>query len=262
MFRGNVIPAASVGALVFVAILAPPVAGQLNMSSLNLSGRSVGGGVQASAAAQRSRQTGTTGALTGTGMSGQGLATTGVSTNVGFVGASSRSMVNLSALRGSAANQSFGTGSPFGTGTFGGVGGFANPAALGRTGLGGLGFTQLGRGTLGGLGQPGQLGQFNQLGGQANLMGRTQQQMPIPVRLGFPAVRSRPSDAALRFQTRLTRIPALAHLTGVQAVVEGSTVVLQGTVPTEHDREVLERVALLEPGIAVVRNELVVETQP
>lgn len=260
MFQGKVIPVASVGALVLVAFLAPPVAGQLNMSSLNLSGRSVGGGVQGSAAAQRSRQTGTTGAFTGTGMSGQGLATTGISTNVGFVGASSQSMVNLSALRGSTTNQTFGTGSPFGSGTLGGVGGFANPLALGRSGLGGLGFTQLGRGGLGGLGQPGQLGQFNQLGGQGNL-GRTQQQMPIPVRLGFPAVHSRPNDAAVRFQTRLTRIPSLAHLTGVQAVVEGSTVVLRGTVPTEHDREVLERVALLEPGIAAVRNELVVETQ-
>ena len=43
------------------------------------------------------------------------------------------------------------------------------------------------------------------------------------------------------------------------ATVRGRTVVLQGAVATEHDRVLAERLALLEPGVAAVQNELVVQ---
>ena len=55
----------------------------------------------------------------------------------------------------------------------------------------------------------------------------------------------------------------------VTVSMEGSTAVLTGTVATEHARDVLESLAMLEPGIAAVRNELLVnpagptrETEP
>ena len=42
----------------------------------------------------------------------------------------------------------------------------------------------------------------------------------------------------------------------MQVEMEGETVVLRGTVPSERDRDLAARLALLEPGISAVRNEL------
>jgi osmotically-inducible protein OsmY len=56
-----------------------------------------------------------------------------------------------------------------------------------------------------------------------------------------------------------TRVAALPQ-SGVRVSVEDGTVVLRGTVATESDRRVAERMAKLEPGIDRVQNELVVST--
>ena len=42
------------------------------------------------------------------------------------------------------------------------------------------------------------------------------------------------------------------------AAVQGRTLILRGAVATEHDRALAERLALLEPGVESVRNELLV----
>lgn len=42
----------------------------------------------------------------------------------------------------------------------------------------------------------------------------------------------------------------------VNIKMEGEVAVLTGTVESSHDRDIAERLALLEPGIAAVRNEL------
>ncbi len=48
----------------------------------------------------------------------------------------------------------------------------------------------------------------------------------------------------------------------VQVTVQGRTAILQGVVATEHDRDLAQRVALLESGISQVQNELSVAAPP
>ncbi|GIW92162.1 MAG: hypothetical protein KatS3mg110_0203 [Pirellulaceae bacterium] len=216
-----------------------PLFGQINFSS-----RTVGGGVAGSAAARSSQ-------MSGTGLSTAGLQQTGQvqargaiqRTDTGFVGASGQSMVDFAALRGGGGNAATATGVPGGL------------AALSRSGLGTQMLLGLGRGGLG------QFGQFNQMGlvGQQRT-GQQQQQMRIPVRLGISPVRTTAPVAAGRFAERLNRIPALRNVASkVEVTVEGRAVVLRGTVATEHERDLLARLALLEPGIDEVRNELQVQ---
>ena len=50
--------------------------------------------------------------------------------------------------------------------------------------------------------------------------------------------------------------------TGITVAVEGSTAVLTGAVPSVQDRKLAEQMALLEPGVRAVRNELVVQSKP
>jgi hypothetical protein len=52
------------------------------------------------------------------------------------------------------------------------------------------------------------------------------------------------------------RAPTLTNGRGIQVVVNGSTVVLQGTVPTIRERRVAEVLARMAPGVVNVRNEL------
>ena len=46
---------------------------------------------------------------------------------------------------------------------------------------------------------------------------------------------------------------------GVSVSFDGSTVVLKGSVPSDADRKLAQQMALLEPGVRSVRNELVVQ---
>jgi osmotically-inducible protein OsmY len=83
-------------------------------------------------------------------------------------------------------------------------------------------------------------------------------QLRIPMRIAFTTRGVAPTRISAAFQTRLTRIPALQGAGQIAVKMEGSTAVLQGTVPSEADRSLAEGLALLEPGIAAVRNELAV----
>lgn len=60
--------------------------------------------------------------------------------------------------------------------------------------------------------------------------------------------------AAKSFASAASRMPGAA----VEISVQGRTAVLQGTVPSDRDRLVAERLALLEPGIERVENRLTV----
>ena len=61
-----------------------------------------------------------------------------------------------------------------------------------------------------------------------------------------------------RFEKRLSSIPRLKILTPVKVTMEQETAILRGTVARERDRDLIARLALLEPGISNVRNELIV----
>ena len=147
-----------------------------------------------------------------------------------------------------------------GAGSFGRVGGIGGIGGLG--GLGGFG----GLGGIGGLGGLGGFGRggMNQMrqgaGAQGNRAIRTR------LRLGLqPQARISPAVAAVRTNTNVSRIlerAIVAPSVGkapITVEMEGRTAVLKGTVESDRARELAERLALLEPGISVVRNELTVD---
>lgn len=141
--------------------------------------------------------------------------------------------------------------------------GAANGANRGLSQMGGLGgASQYGRGGTGGLGGMfgSQMGR-NQFGmNNLNQMGQNgkRKQLRVPVRLGFemPVTTASQNQVTTQFAARLPKFPGI-QLTGpVDVSMEGKTVVLKGSVASERDRDLAERLALLEPGIASVRNEL------
>ena len=64
-------------------------------------------------------------------------------------------------------------------------------------------------------------------------------------------------------QRHLNRLERKDHFAGQLLVrMEGHTAVLQGSVATEEDRGLAQRLVALEAGVSAVRNELVVESAP
>lgn len=126
-------------------------------------------------------------------------------------------------------------------------------------GVGGLGGglnSGLNRNARGGTGQLGGLfGANSDFGGG----GASQKPLRTPLVLGFemPAA-ARNTRLTTHFQTRLARVPQLQASGPLNIQVEGQTAVLRGQVASEHDRALAARLALLEPGIANVKNELTV----
>jgi hypothetical protein len=102
--------------------------------------------------------------------------------------------------------------------------------------------------------------QFNQQQAQRSQRGRTQaqSQFRVPMRLGFQPLPVSNERFGPIVSTRLTNIPGLAKIGPIQASLEGRTAVLRGTVMSEADRQLAEGLAMLEPEVLAVRNELVV----
>lgn len=110
------------------------------------------------------------------------------------------------------------------------------------------------------LGRQMNQGNFNESGQRA---GRPP--IRIPLRLGFvPKPISAPQFTA-RFENRITKLPGITTIGPIQVTMEGSVAVLRGVVASEQDRQLAAGVALLEPEVESVRNELTVsgvETAP
>jgi osmotically-inducible protein OsmY len=100
------------------------------------------------------------------------------------------------------------------------------------------------------------LNRMNQQGGG----NRGATQLRIPMRL--PPAERGPSGisaaSTVQLTRRLTKLPALATVGPIEVLTEGQTVILRGQVATDSDRALAEEIALLEPGVAAVRNELAV----
>jgi hypothetical protein len=117
-----------------------------------------------------------------------------------------------------------------------------------------------------------QLNMFNSQGnamsnlytyGMMNSLSRQRQQLRVPLRLGAPLAAPSASPVAVaRVQSRLAKIPQLRGIGSVAVQVDGRVAVLKGQVASEHDRDLLTRLVLLEPGISDVRNELQVASAP
>jgi osmotically-inducible protein OsmY len=98
---------------------------------------------------------------------------------------------------------------------------------------------------------------------QAN-RGRTngQTQLRNALRLGFAPTASDARFKSELLTTRLADLGRIKRVTPLEVALRGRTAVLTGSVATEHDREILARVLLLEPGVDAVENRLTVGPPP
>ena len=145
----------------------------------------------------------------------------------------------------------------------------AGSAGFGQTGTGTTGANRMG--SFGGMGRMGGMGGMmgmGMMGMGRNMFGMNQQtgmnnQKVIRTRtvLGFtpPAVASS-SGLERSYQRIIDRVLERGDYGSgnVSLAMEGEVAVLSGTVESDHARGLAERLALLEPGIAAVRNELIV----
>jgi osmotically-inducible protein OsmY len=85
-------------------------------------------------------------------------------------------------------------------------------------------------------------------------------QLRISIKADIPLVTSATAPTSLGrvFEARLKKLPGLEKGNSIQVSMEGRTAVLTGSVASDRDRKLAEGLALLEPGISAVQNELVV----
>ena len=209
----------------------------------------------------------------GYGQTGTGVDTSGTGTTSGTVtqGAATSSQLNL------------------GTGTYMG----SDPTVLQRTtpgqfvggnaqGVGNLrgqvnaATGAAGLGQMGALGMMGGMNPFNPMASLAtanmlNNLSRQRRPLRMPITLGVeftpgPAeIAAAPAKVGQRVQTQFVRIPQVRGSGSVKVEMDGQIAVLRGEVKSQHDRDLIGRMVQLEPGVADVRNELVLtppEAQP
>jgi osmotically-inducible protein OsmY len=101
-------------------------------------------------------------------------------------------------------------------------------------------------------------------GGTAAGRRSTSTEIRARLQVGFslPATASGPAQVSNTLVQRLSRSPRVQAVSPIEVLVQGQTATLQGIVATDYDRALAAQIALLEPGIFQVRNELVVEVAP
>lgn len=102
--------------------------------------------------------------------------------------------------------------------------------------------------------------QRNQQNMNQNRNSQNQKQLRVAISADIPLKSAATSSTALgrQFETRLKKIPGLEKRNTIAVSMSGRTAVLTGSVASERDRKLAEGLALLEPGISAVQNELVV----
>jgi len=95
------------------------------------------------------------------------------------------------------------------------------------------------------------INQGNQTGAQV--------QIPVALKLGFVSQPVSPARFQ-SFQTRLTKLPSIHFVGPASVTLEGRTAILRGMVASTEDRELAEALALMEPDVLKVRNELTVDS--
>jgi hypothetical protein len=98
------------------------------------------------------------------------------------------------------------------------------------------------------------MGATGQAGGQ-------QGRKPIraTVRPDFKPTPGSVPSISTRLADRKSRSPIQDRMRGVEVALSGGEITLRGTVATDADKRLMERMMLLEPGINSVKNELVVQ---
>ena len=133
-------------------------------------------------------------------------------------------------------------------------GGMNSMGMMGMSGMGGMGMMGMGgmgRGGMGGMGRGG-------MGGQQN---DPRAQLRIPMRIAFARPVRDLVQVSTKATSRLTKIPTLSEGNKVSvSVAEDGLAVVTGSVVSERDSSLIERLLELEAGVKTVRNELVVDT--
>jgi hypothetical protein len=81
-------------------------------------------------------------------------------------------------------------------------------------------------------------------------------QMATALKIDFPVPARSSAAVNSTLGRRLEEMVASRGMPSVKASMQGRTLVLRGKVATEHDKSLVERMMLLEPGIDQVQNEL------
>jgi hypothetical protein len=140
-----------------------------------------------------------------------------------------------------------------------------NGGRMQGTNFGGGGRNQQFGGQMGRGQQQGMNGQFGEMfDNQSAEQLQNQRRFRTKLSLGFAPPPKLAATFSSASSIRLTRSLERSVGTGVQAQLADATVVLTGTVPTSTERMLAEQLALLEPGVGRVQNDLVVagETLP
>ncbi|MCC6126206.1 MAG: hypothetical protein IT426_14685 [Pirellulales bacterium] len=130
-----------------------------------------------------------------------------------------------------------------------------------QSGMQGMGMNRQNFGGMSQFGMGGRMGQ-NQFGmGMNNAFGmqnNQRQQLVTASRLAFEVPLRASAAVSTSMNRRLLEAWGNRSLSPLQASLQGRTLILKGTVATEHDKSLAEKMMLLEPGIDRVQNELVV----
>jgi hypothetical protein len=150
-------------------------------------------------------------------------------------------------------------------------GGFANPLYTITGATGGAGG---GPGGAGGIGGAGGLGAFSRGGGAGGILGgagttgnQTGVVVQMPRAIAYPAQLrfAAPAVVPARLQTDLRGIlnatPMIANAGAVQIQVEGSNVLLRGSVRDAEEARLVEGLVRLTPGVRQIKNELTFPAQ-
>jgi hypothetical protein len=148
------------------------------------------------------------------------------------------------------------------------VGGLANrginvsQSGVGQRGgaSGQFGGRQSGARQFGGAAYGQQNNRQNQFAGNSGTRSRSQMPIATTYRIGFAVPTVASSDVSTKLSGQLSRSSAISSAGGVSVDLDGKTAVLRGTVATDHDRQLAALVAMLEPGVSQVRNELQVQS--
>lgn len=214
---------------------------------------------------------GLTGGLGGTGTGGAGMSTSNYPGTFGGPGVTGQMILqNLNTqpitAAGGAGGSAFGTGvsgSAFGSNAFSGGASTQGGMNAGGMNMGGMGMGGMGLGGVGGLGRGGMgLGGFGAGNfGMGMMGGNAQGRKPIraSVRPEIEMSARGAADLSARTTSRFTNLPAAQKFPNVNASYENGSVVLRGSVATEKDKKMMERLMKLEPGVDSVRNELLVQ---
>jgi hypothetical protein len=101
-------------------------------------------------------------------------------------------------------------------------------------------------------------------GGRRNAAQEENAVLPVRVRLdvAFDQPVVQPAAVATKVRGRMTSLLTNRNIAALDVEVVGDTVVLRGVAKSESQRLMIEKLALMEPGVYAVDNQMTVAEQP